>query len=83
MMIQFSGRSNKTHRIKNKPIGEGYKFFALSTSQVFLINFTPDGRSAAKSYRQEYATNKYKGKIESMIEFIMNVINKFRKTQAS
>eukprot|EP00957_Ditylum_brightwellii_P182829 13926703-Ditylum_brightwellii.AAC.1 len=33
MMIRFSGRSCETHQIRNKPLGEGYKFFALTTSQ--------------------------------------------------
>eukprot|EP00957_Ditylum_brightwellii_P052903 4011175-Ditylum_brightwellii.AAC.1 len=58
MMIQFSGRSNETHRIKNKHIREGYKFFALTTTDGFLVNLTPDGRSAAKSGRQEYEVDK-------------------------
>eukprot|EP00957_Ditylum_brightwellii_P000678 53432-Ditylum_brightwellii.AAC.1 len=49
MMIRFSGRSSKTHRIKNKPIGEGFKFFALTTSQGFVANYTSDGRTAFKS----------------------------------
>jgi len=31
MMIQFVGRCWETHRIKNKPIGEGFKFFVLAT----------------------------------------------------
>ena len=44
MMIRFSGRSIQTHRIKNKPIGEGYKFFVLATNQGYVVNFTPDGR---------------------------------------
>ena len=49
MMIRFEGRSKETHRIKNKPIGEGYKFFVLATSSGFVVNFTPDGRTAAKN----------------------------------
>eukprot|EP00957_Ditylum_brightwellii_P060002 4555284-Ditylum_brightwellii.AAC.1 len=32
MMICFVGRSVETHHTKNKPIGEGYKFFALTTT---------------------------------------------------
>eukprot|EP00957_Ditylum_brightwellii_P016009 1206295-Ditylum_brightwellii.AAC.1 len=36
----------ETHRMKNKPIGEGYKFFALTTTNGFIANFTPDGRRA-------------------------------------
>eukprot|EP00957_Ditylum_brightwellii_P195745 14913581-Ditylum_brightwellii.AAC.1 len=67
MMIRFSGRSSKTHQIKNKPIGEGHKLFALTTSQGFVANFTPDGRKASKSGRQESSVNSSDGKIEPMI----------------
>eukprot|EP00957_Ditylum_brightwellii_P140496 10704061-Ditylum_brightwellii.AAC.1 len=63
MMIHFSGRSSEIHHIKNKPIKESYKFFALTTSQGFVANFTPDGKSASKSGRQEYSVNKETGKI--------------------
>ncbi len=48
MMIQFMGRSIKTHRMKNKPIKEGFKFFVLAVSTRFAANFSPDGRTAAK-----------------------------------
>eukprot|EP00957_Ditylum_brightwellii_P055918 4237279-Ditylum_brightwellii.AAC.1 len=58
MMIQFSGRSIETHCMKNKIIWEGYKFFAQTTTEGFLVNFTPDKRSAAKSGRQDYEVNK-------------------------
>ena len=54
MIIRFGGRSNETHRMKNKPIGEGYKVFVLSTSNGFIVNFTPDGRTAARKDEQEY-----------------------------
>ena len=81
MMIRFCGRSNETHRIRNKPIREGYKFFALTTSDGFVTNFTPDGRSAAKTNRQEYETEDGEGKIESMIAFVTQIINRFRKKQ--
>eukprot|EP00957_Ditylum_brightwellii_P045962 3486569-Ditylum_brightwellii.AAC.1 len=64
MMIQFSGRSNETHCIKNKPIWGGYMFFALTTTEGFLVNFTPDGRSAAKSGRHEYEVDKTQGQSE-------------------
>eukprot|EP00957_Ditylum_brightwellii_P199213 15186483-Ditylum_brightwellii.AAC.1 len=53
-----SGRSNETHCIKNRPIQDDYKFFALTTTEGFLVNFTPDERSAAKSGRQEYEVDK-------------------------
>ena len=41
MMIRFMGRSVETHRMKNKPIKEGFKFFvlAISTGFVFFNRF--------------------------------------------
>ena len=48
IMIQFCGQSAETHLIKNKPIGEEYKFFRLTTYNGFVVNFTPNGWSAAK-----------------------------------
>ena len=53
MMIRFFGRSSETHRMKNKPIKEGYKFFVLATKEGYIVNFTPDGRRAAKTGEQE------------------------------
>ena len=81
MMIRYCSRSLETHRIKNKPIGEGYKFFALTTSDGFVANFTPDGRSASKTNRQEYEIEDGEGKIEAMISFVTRIINRFRKKQ--
>ena len=81
MMIRFCGRSAETHWIKNKPIGEGYIFFVLTTYDGFVVNFTPDGRSASKTNRQEYESDKGLGKIESMIQFVSKVLNRFRQTQ--
>ena len=82
MIIRFGGRSNETHRIKNKPIGEGYKFFVLSTVNGFVVNFTPDGRSAAKNDWQEYSvSNKLSGKTESMILHLLSIIDKFKRKQ--
>ena len=63
--------------MKNKPIREGYKFFALITTEGFLVNFTPDGRSVAKSGRQEYEVNKTQGKIEAMVIFVTSIIDTF------
>eukprot|EP00957_Ditylum_brightwellii_P014635 1102833-Ditylum_brightwellii.AAC.1 len=54
MMVKFLGRSMKTYHIKDKPIGD-------------IINFTPDGKTAAKSQQQEYKTVQSVGKIEIMI----------------
>lgn len=77
MMIQFCGRSAETHWIKNKPIGEGYKLFVLTTYDGFVVNSTPGGRSASKTNRQEYESNKGLGKIESMIQFVAKVLKRF------
>ncbi len=45
MMKLFKGRSIQTHRMKKKPIKQGYKFFALCCSQTsYVYDFFPDGR---------------------------------------
>lgn len=45
MMKRFKGRSRKTHRMKQKPIKEGYKFFAVCCSTSgYVLDFFPDGR---------------------------------------
>ena len=45
MMIRFFGRSCETHRMKNKPIKEGYKFFVLTTkTDDVVVNFTSNDR---------------------------------------
>ena len=66
MMIQFMGRSGETHQIKHKPIGKGYKLFTLTTFRGFIVNFTLDGRTAAKGKNkkntQEYETQEGTGK---------------------
>ena len=71
------GKSVETHRMRNKPIKEGYNFFALSTITGFIINFTPDGRTAAKKNKQEYKNVNNKGKIESMILYVCSIIDSF------
>lgn len=82
MMIRFMGRSAETHRMKNKPISEGFKFFVLATKEGFIVNFTPDGRTAEKNNKQEYDThNSSSGKIEKMILFVMKIIDKFKERQ--
>jgi hypothetical protein len=44
-MKKFKGRSSQTHRMKNKPIKEGFKFFALcDTGTGFVFHSNPDGR---------------------------------------
>eukprot|EP00957_Ditylum_brightwellii_P021033 1585100-Ditylum_brightwellii.AAC.1 len=81
--LRKKGRSNETHHTKSKPIWEDYKFFALTTTEGFLVNFTPDGSSAAKSGRQEYEVDKTQGKIEVMVIFVTSVIDSFQSTQTA
>ena len=76
MMVRFMGRSLQTHQIKNKPIGEGYKLFVLTIYRGFVVNFTPDGRTAAKEGNQEYDTKNGEGKIASMILHVCEVIDR-------
>ena len=76
MMIRFFGRSVETHRMKNKPIKEGYNFFVLTTKTGYVVNFTPDGRTAATKDRQEYKVDKTMGKIETMIMFVLLIIKR-------
>jgi hypothetical protein len=45
MMKLFKGRSGQTIRMKNKPIKEGYKFFAICDSSTgYVWDLIPDGR---------------------------------------
>lgn len=45
MMKRFKGRSLATVRMKNKPIKEGYKFFAIADSETgYVYEMIPDGR---------------------------------------
>ena len=45
MMKRFKGRSSQTARMKNKPIKEGYKFFAICDSLTgFVFDMVPNGR---------------------------------------
>ena len=78
MMIRFSGRSLQTHRVKNKPIGEGYKFFVLATSSGFIVNFTPDGQTAKNKQEQEYEDDKSMGKVQTMILFIFQSVERLK-----
>jgi len=79
------GRSGETHQIKHKPIGKGYKLFTLTTFRGFIVNFTLDGRTAAKGKNkkntQEYETQEGTGKIQSMILHVCGVINRFKQRQ--
>ena len=71
----------ETHRMKNKPIGEGYKFFALTTTNGFIAKFTPDGRTASKMGHQECVGNSTDGKIDTMVRFVTSIVDKFREKQ--
>ena len=82
MMIRFMGRSNQTHRVKNKPISQGFNFFVLCTYPGFVINFTPGRRAAAYTHQQEYQEGP-KGKIASMIKHITDTIEKLKKRTKS
>ena len=82
MLIRFMGRSNETHRIKNKPIGEGYKFFVLATTSGYIVNFTLDGCQAAKHDQLEYnTTNNSIGKFESMLLYLVEAITRLKKKE--
>jgi hypothetical protein len=92
MMIRFLGQSLESHRMKNKPISEGFKFFVLTNTLGYVVNFTPDGRTAAKTGRQEYAASSTERKIKSMVKFITSTVDEFcalqkerfsKKTRAS
>ena len=52
MMKLFKGRSRMTHRMKKKPIKEGFKYFSLCDSDTgFVWHFVPDGRSDDKKLK--------------------------------
>ena len=76
MMIRFRGRTNQSHRIKNKPIKEGYNLFGLAFSLTgFVLNFTPCG---ANTETRTETSNEYEdkenGKILSVILFLVNLL---------
>ena len=84
MMIRFCGRSIETHRIKNKPIKEGFKFFVLATIHGFVVNFCPDGHTAAKKEKEQkndYTNDDKYGKIGSMILYLAQSILDMKKKQ--
>ena len=50
MMKKFKGRSINTHKMRGKPIKEGFKFFAICDSlSGYVFDFFPDGRNADKT----------------------------------
>ena len=49
MMTRFKGRSSDTYRMKNKPIKEGYKNYAICCSQTgFVFHYIPYGRTSSE-----------------------------------
>ena len=83
MMIRFFVRSFETHRMKNRPIKEGFKFFVLATKSGYILNFTPDGRRAAQNGEQEYEDKDESGKVQSMIMFLISVQGRLRDSRRS
>ena len=81
MMIRFSGRCVETHRMKNKPISEGYKLFALTDKQGYVLNFTPDGRISTKTNQQQEYLVDGTSKIKSMIQFLVTTVHDQRRIQ--
>eukprot|EP00957_Ditylum_brightwellii_P024124 1819387-Ditylum_brightwellii.AAC.1 len=75
MTIQFFGRSNMTHHMKNKHVKEEYKWFVLACSKTSLVlNLTPDGRTASSEGRGLDETDKDTSgdsKIQSAIHFLV------------
>ena len=74
MMIRFCGRSHFTHRMKNKPVKEGYKWFVMADSKTsYVYNITPDGRTAGNNGRgaDEVVIEEGDGKILSCIKHLV------------
>eukprot|EP00957_Ditylum_brightwellii_P090302 6877508-Ditylum_brightwellii.AAC.1 len=65
----------ETHRMKNKPIGEGYNLSVLTTTNGFIDNFTTDGRTASKTGCQECVGNSADGKIDTMVQFVTSIVD--------
>ena len=75
MMIRFSGHSNEMHRMKNKPIGEGYKFYVLACSMTgYVLFFTPDGRVGLNEFED---TKKEAGKIARMMSSVTKMLDEY------
>jgi len=72
MMVKFKGRSKETHRMKNKPVSQGYKLFAIADSQTgYILSFTPDGRLAREEGLNEFSpANLDGGKLHHMMNLL-------------
>ena len=84
MMIRFFGRSHFTHRMKNKPVKEGYKWFVMADSKTsYVYNITPDGRTAGNNGRgaDEVVIEEGDGKILSCIKHLVQpLVEETKKT---
>ena len=47
----------------------------LAVKSGYVVNFTPDGRTAAKVGRNEYSGKGKHGKIGSMLAYVTKAIN--------
>ena len=75
MMIRFNGRSNQTHRMKNKPISEGYKLFCVTCAHTgYVLNFTPDGRGQGNEYNNSDGDS---GKISAMLMHVTAFLDEY------
>lgn len=81
MMVRFTERSAETHRIKNKPISEGYKFFAfVDAFSGNVLYFVPDERMA--SHREvesegrvhRYSADSYMSKTAAVIKLFVGKV---------
>eukprot|EP00957_Ditylum_brightwellii_P170562 12983394-Ditylum_brightwellii.AAC.1 len=71
LMMKKTMKKKKNMRMKNNPIEEGYKFFCLATYTGYVVNFAPNGQTAAKLENQEYNYSNEFGKIECMILHVL------------
>eukprot|EP00957_Ditylum_brightwellii_P065604 4975445-Ditylum_brightwellii.AAC.1 len=74
MMMRFCGCFLETHRMKNKPIKEGNKFFCLPMFAGYTVNYMPDRRTAVKLETPEYKYHNEFCKIESTILHVLSII---------
>ena len=82
MMIRFMGRSGETHKMRNKPILQGFKFIVLTTIKGLILYFTPDGRKAADTKgRNEYHVKSNKLKICKIVLYLADIIKKLKEQQ--
>ena len=81
IIILISGRSQETHRIKNKPKREGFKLYVLATYSGYIINFTTDGRTAINNEKMKYEIDPINCKIQTMLMFLVEAIKKLREKQ--